>query len=228
MANGVSTRSQAATETASSGPSARATDQRILDVATVLFYEKGYHATTMREVAAGVGIKAGSLYNHFPSKEELLFQIAEGVMQNLLAGGREAVAVGPEPRDQLRALVRAHVVYHAEQRFQAKVADDQLNALGPERRAAVVAVRDAYEQLWRDVLDAGRAAHGWVVPDTPVVTFAITTMCTAVDVWYREDGRLTPSEIADLYEELALGALGANAGPADAAAQPRSFSLAGS
>ena len=181
--------------------------ERILDVATVLFYEKGYHATTMREVAAGVGIKAGSLYNHFPSKEELLFRIAEGVMRDLLAAGREAVAAAPDPRGRLRALVRAHVVYHADQRFRAKVADDQLNALEPERRAAVVAVRDAYEQLWRDVLDAGRAAHGWVVPDTPVVTFAITTMCTAVDVWYRENGRLTPSDVADVYEQLVLGAL---------------------
>jgi AcrR family transcriptional regulator len=207
MANAVSTRSQAGTEIPPTRTSAAPTEQRILDVATVLFYEKGYHATTMREVAAGVGIKAGSLYNHFPSKEELFFQIAEGVMQYLLATGCEAVAAAPEPRDQLRALVRAHVVYHAEQRFRAKVADDQLNALGPERRAAVVAVRDAYEQLWRDVLDAGRAAHGWVVPDTPVVTFAITTMCTGVDVWYRENGRLTPSQVADVYEELVLGAL---------------------
>jgi AcrR family transcriptional regulator len=127
-------------------PSASAprTEQRILEVATELFYEKGYHATTMREVASGVGIKAGSLYNHFPSKEELLFRIAEGVMQDLLAAGREAVAAAPEPRDRLRALVRAHVVYHAEQRFRAKVADDQLNALEPERRAAVVVVRDSY------------------------------------------------------------------------------------
>jgi AcrR family transcriptional regulator len=196
MANVVSTRSSPAS-----------TEQRILDVATVFFYEKGYHATTMREVAARVGIKAGSLYNHFPSKEALLFEIAEGVMQDLLAGGREAVAAESQPREQLRALVRAHVVYHAEQRFRAKVADDQLNALGPERRTQVVAVRDEYERLWRDVLDAGRAQHGWIVPDTPVVTFAVTTMCTAVDVWYRESGRLTPSDVADLYEELVLGAV---------------------
>ena len=199
MANAVSTRNRP--EVAAS------TERRILEAATVLFYEKGYHATTMREVAAEVGIKAGSLYNHYLSKEELLFRIAEGVMQELLAAGREAVAGSSEPRAQLSALVRAHVVYHAKQRFRAKVADDQLNALGPERRAAVVEVRDAYERLWRDVLDAGREAHGWVVPDTPVVTFAITTMCTSVDVWYRENGRLTPSDVADVYEELVLGAL---------------------
>ena len=185
----------------------QSTEARIQREATELFYERGYHATSMRDIAARVGIKAGSLYNHFPSKEALFFQIAEGVMQNLLAAGRQAVASAPEPRDQLRALVRAHVVYDAQQRFRAKVADDQLNALGPERRADVVAVRDAYEQLWRDVLDAGRSAHGWVVPDTPVVTFAITTMCTAVDVWYRENGRLTPTGVADVYEQLVLGAL---------------------
>jgi TetR/AcrR family transcriptional regulator, cholesterol catabolism regulator len=206
MANGVSTGTESETETASR-TAAASTERRILDVATVLFYEHGYHATTMRDVAAGVGIKAGSLYNHYASKEELLFQIAEGVMQDLLAAGQEAVAAAEEPRDQLRALVRAHVLYHAEQRFRAKVADDQLNALGPERRATVVAVRDGYERLWREVIDAGRAASGWVVPDTPVVTFAITTMCTAVDVWYRENGRLTSSEIADVYEEFVLGAL---------------------
>jgi TetR/AcrR family transcriptional regulator, cholesterol catabolism regulator len=206
MANGVSTGTESETETASR-TAAASTERRILDVATVLFYEHGYHATTMRDVAAGVGIKAGSLYNHYASKEELLFQIAEGVMQDLLAAGQEAVAAAEEPRDQLRALVRAHVLYHAEQRFRAKVADDQLNALEPERRATVVAVRDGYERLWREVIDAGRAASGWVVPDTPVVTFAITTMCTAVDVWYRENGRLTSSEIADVYEEFVLGAL---------------------
>jgi AcrR family transcriptional regulator len=207
MVDAVSTETQPEAASTPSSASTPRTEHRILDVATELFYEKGYHATTMREVAAGVGIKAGSLYNHFPSKEELLFRIAEGVMQDLLAAGREAVAAAPEPRERLRALVRAHVVYHAEQRFRAKVADDQLNALEPERRAAVVAVRDAYERLWRDVLDAGRGAHGWVVPDTPVVTFAITTMCTSVDVWYRESGRLTPSVVADVYEELVLGAL---------------------
>lgn len=183
------------------------TEERILAAATVLFSEKGYHATTMREVAAEVGIKAGSLYNHYESKEELLFRIARSVMEELLEGGRGAVAASSPPRDRLAELVRRHVVYHAEHRFRAKIADDQLNALAPDRRAVVVAVRDAYEQLWREVLEAGRAEHGWVVPDVPVVTFALTTMCTSVDVWYREDGRLAPAEIADIYVDLVLGAL---------------------
>ena len=53
----------------------RSTTERILDAATVLFSEKGYHATTMREIASAVGIKAASLYNHFPGKEDVLHRI---------------------------------------------------------------------------------------------------------------------------------------------------------
>ena len=165
----------------------------------------------MREVGAGVGIKAGSLYNHYAGKGELLFRIARDVMEELLAAGRQAVAASAEPHEQLRELIRAHVVYHAEHRFRAKVADDQLHALEPDQRAEVIAVRDEYERLWRDVIETGRSAHGWAVPDTPVVTFAITTMCTAVDVWYREGGRLTPDEIAEIYGDFVLGALAGDA-----------------
>jgi TetR/AcrR family transcriptional regulator, cholesterol catabolism regulator len=92
MADAVSTRTEPETRTAPPGLPAASTERRILDAATVLFYEKGYGASTMREVAAAVGIKAGSLYNHYTSKEELLFRIAEGVMQELLDAGRLAVA----------------------------------------------------------------------------------------------------------------------------------------
>lgn len=183
------------------------TDQRILEAATALFSEKGYHGTSMREVAAAIGIKAGSLYNHFPGKEDLLFRIAHGVMIELLDGGRSAVAEYDEPAGRLRALVRWHVVYHAEKRFQARVADEQLHALGAERRARVVEVRDAYTRLFKEILELGRAEHGWLVRDPSLITFAIGGMCTFVDTWYRDDGPLAPADIAEMYAEFILSAV---------------------
>lgn len=201
------TENRQAAATAEPPAAAGPTDRRILEAATVLFCEKGYHAATMREVAAAAGLKAGSLYNHYASKQELLLRIAAGTMEDLLAGGVAAVRAHVRPRDRLRALITAHVVYHAERRARARVADEQLSALEGANRDAVLRIRDEYEQLLKDVLDAGRKAHGWAVPDTPVVTFAISTMCTAVDTWYRPDGRLTPREIADLYSDFVLGAL---------------------
>jgi AcrR family transcriptional regulator len=161
----------------------------------------------MREVAAAVGIKAGSLYNHFPGKEDLLFRIAHGVMVELLEGGRAAIAEHEEPAAKLRALVRWHVIYHAEKRFQARVADEQLHALGAERRAEVIEVRDEYTRLFKEILEEGRDESGWRVPDPALITFAIGGMCTFVDTWYRDDGPLTPAEIAELYADFVLSAL---------------------
>lgn len=183
------------------------TQQRILDAATVLFYEKGYHATTMREVAAAVGIRAASLYNHYPGKEDLLARIAAGTMEELLDGGKRAIAAHPDPPEQLRALIVWHVTYHAEQRFRARVADEQLHAISAERRDAVIAIRDAYAELFKTILLDGRDRYGWHVSDLSVITAGISGMCTAVDGWYRDDGPLTAAEIAAIYADFVLAAV---------------------
>ena len=183
------------------------TEQRIVDAATRLFGERGYHAVGMRELADAVGIRPASLYNHYRSKQELLFAIAHGTMTALDEGARAAIAAHEQPRERLRAWIVWHVLYHAEHRERAKVADEQLRALDEERRAAVVAARDAYEALVKGLLDAGRDAHGWTVPHRSVLTNAITTMCTGVDGWFREDGPLTAAEAAALYADFVLAGL---------------------
>jgi AcrR family transcriptional regulator len=190
----------------------RKTEQRILEAATTLFYEKGYHGTSTREVAAAVGIKAASLYNHFPGKEDLLVRIAAGTMEELLEGGRRAIAGRKSPRERLRALLMWHVVYHAERRFQARIADEQLHAISPARREHVLRARDAYTQLFKDILVEGQERHGWHVPSVSVITFGIGGMCTFVDTWYREDGPLSPERIAEIYAEFVLHGLEARDG----------------
>jgi AcrR family transcriptional regulator len=180
------------------------TRRRILEVTSALFYQRGYHATTMRQVADGVGMKAGSLYNHFPGKQELLFTIAYDTMRELLEGALLAVEVHDDPAARLRAFVEWHVRYHAERRFQAKVADDQLHALDPENRQKVIAIRDEYELLLRQLLEDGVRRSGWRIEDVPVTTFAIATMSTAVGTWFREDGRLSAADLARIYGDLAL------------------------
>jgi AcrR family transcriptional regulator len=185
----------------------RSTVTRIIDVATEFFYERGYHGTSMREIAAAVGIKAASLYNHFGSKEDILFEIALGTMNEMLAGGQAAIASAPWPEAQLRRLVEFHVRYSAENRLRAKVADDQLHALTTDREQTVLEIRDQYEALFRDILARGRRESGWHVDDVPVVTFAIATMASAVGVWYREGGRLPADAIASIYGDLAVRAV---------------------
>jgi AcrR family transcriptional regulator len=183
------------------------TEARIMDAATALFSERGYHGASMRELAERAGIRAGSVYNHFASKQELLYRIAHDVMTELHAGALAAIEPHDEPRERLRAWVCWHVAYHARHSARARVADEHLHALDGRARSRVIAVRDRYERLIRQLVEDGRDTHGWIVPDLAIVAFAVSTMCTAVDSWYREGGRLGPETIGDAYADFVLRAL---------------------
>ncbi|MHB1508404.1 MAG: TetR/AcrR family transcriptional regulator [Acidimicrobiales bacterium] len=188
-----------------SGTEELTTRDRIVEVAARLFHQHGYHATTMRQIADGVGIKAASLYNHFAGKQELLYTISYDTMCEMLASVQKALAGVHEPDEQLRAFVRAHTTYCIVERYRARVADE-LRDLYPENLLEVVAMRDRYEAVLRGILAALDASSGGAVGDVTLVANAIGTMASQVATWYRDDGRLGPDEIAGLYAELALGA----------------------
>lgn len=183
------------------------TEARIRRAATVLFYERGYHATSMRDIAARVGIKAGSLYNHFPGKQDLLLRISLEATRELYGGAiaRLEGVTGAEPA--LRAYIRWHVEFHATHRLECRVADAELRALAPEARHAVVEVRDAHEELCTELLRRGVRELGWHVANERVVSIAILTLCTEVDAWFRDDGPLSAGEVGELYADLLINGL---------------------
>ncbi len=181
------------------------TRERIVAVAAELFHRQGYSATTMRQIATGVGIKAASLYNHFPSKQELLFRISYDTMVEMHAAVLDAMAGVVEPEERLRAFVGAHTKYCIVERYRARVADE-LRDLEPDNLREVVAMRDRYEGVLRRILDDMNEATDGAVRDVAVTANAVATMASQVSAWYRDGGRLGPEEIADLYAELAVGA----------------------
>src|SRR5919199_1130242 len=102
------------------------TSTRIEDASLGLFFERGFKSTTMREIAVACGITAGALYNHFPSKDQLLYSIMRRVHEDLEADLVAAFrAAGPDPREQLRAVVRAHALMHTRSRKEARVANQE-------------------------------------------------------------------------------------------------------
>ena len=183
------------------------TEARIRRTATELFYERGYHATSMRDIAARVGIKAGSMYNHFPGKQELLLRISMEATRELYEGAIRTLEGIDDVEEALRAYIRWHVAFHATDRLSCRVADTELRALTPEARRAVVEVRDAHEELCVDLLRRGARERGWKVANERVVAIAILTLCTEVDAWFREDGPLTAGEVGDIYADLVVNGL---------------------
>ncbi|HET9123794.1 MAG TPA: TetR/AcrR family transcriptional regulator [Solirubrobacteraceae bacterium] len=190
--------------TAAAAPAS--TRERIISAAAELFHTQGVHATTMRQIAAVVGIRAASLYNHFPGKQELLFTIAYDTMRDMLALAAEAIGAESTPEGRLRAFIHAHTLYCIKERYRARVADE-LRDLEPANLRRVLAVRDEYEAVLGGILRDGEEQAAWDVIDTPLFSYAFATMASAVSTWYRPGGRLSPEEIADAYAEITFRAV---------------------
>lgn len=133
---------------------------RVLDAAAERFVHQGYAATTLRQIAADVGIKAGSIYHHFSSKEELFAAILQQGIDVMVDAFEQVAADLPadaEARDRLAAHVRGHLGALFEHGpFTANHVTAFFTA-PPEVRAEVVPHRDAYEARWTALLDELRA-----------------------------------------------------------------------
>jgi TetR/AcrR family transcriptional regulator, cholesterol catabolism regulator len=96
-------------ETTATGPNGGTRSQRRADVVRLagdLFAQKGFRATTVREIADAAGILSGSLYHHFDSKESIGDEILSGFLNDVLAAYRGAVAAADDPRDAVERIVR--------------------------------------------------------------------------------------------------------------------------
>jgi AcrR family transcriptional regulator len=190
-------------------PVLEAPADRIRRAAVQMFSERGYRGTSVRALAHALRIEAASLYYHFPSKQHILLDVLGATITDLHDGLRQAIGRARGPREQLRAAVRFHVLFHTERRDEAFVAGSELRSLSPAHRRAFVARRDAYERMFRDLLQRGAAAGVFTVEDVKLTAMAILTMATGVAAWFSERGRLTPGAVADRYADLALRMVGA-------------------
>jgi AcrR family transcriptional regulator len=183
------------------------TAEAIKQAAVELFWRHGYEATTLREIAAQVGIQVGSLYNHIPSKEELLFSIMSGVIEDLIADV-EARLVGIEdPVDRLRAAIECHVMFHTDRAREVFIGNSELRSLSEPNRAAVVRLRDRYEAIIASVLRQGSNTGAFDLHDVKLTAYAVVSVGTQVSNWYHDYGRLSLPKIADVYTDLILEGL---------------------
>jgi AcrR family transcriptional regulator len=174
----------------------------------------------MRDLAAGVGIKAASLYNHFASKQEILVRICLDGTREFYEGALERIDGVDDVRERLRALIVWRIWFNSHKRYQARVANGHLDALNRKSRKQAIAIRDTYERLFQEILLEGQEQGVWRLDHPRIIRMGILTICASLDGWYRESGPLTPHEIADVYATFILSALdGYHAGVLQAPAE---------
>jgi AcrR family transcriptional regulator len=186
----------------------RERSEEVYRAALRLFREKGYHATSMQDIAAAVGLYKGSLYHYIGGKEDLLVQVFERAMGTLLADVERIVAdASLGPSVQLRLIVQAHVTCVSENLDALTVYLHEFRALAGESLATVRAQRERYAQLVGEIVGRGVRLGEFETADVGIATLGLLGMCNWVCQWYRPDGRLGPAQIGGYFADLVLGGL---------------------
>jgi AcrR family transcriptional regulator len=182
-------------------------EAEILDAAARLFKEKGFHATSMQDIANAVGLQKGSLYYHIASKEELLFRISHAAISAIIAHLEEITQAPLSPTEKLRQAIENHVVTLCDRIDLLSVFLKESRTLTAEQQAQILEQRKRYEELFAGILREGIAAGEFRPVDVPVVTVGLLGMLNWMHQWYRPEGRLSPQQIADIFIDLALRGL---------------------
>ncbi|MGY4160610.1 AcrR family transcriptional regulator [Bradyrhizobium sp. USDA 4461] len=193
-----------------------------------LIFEHGYEAMSLRQLAAEVGIQAGSLYNHISTKQDLLFDLVQDHINDLLRELDLALEGKADPVAQLRAFVAFHVTYHMTRKREVFIANSELRSLDAKNYDAVVALRGAYEARLAQILTDGVAEGVFEVVDIQVATFAIISLLTGLCTWYRPGGRLTRDAIIAAHEKLVLSGVAPQAAIGQAVRNRAQTAIAGS
>lgn len=178
----------------------------ILDSAIKHFESLGYHGTSMRDIADGAGVTVAAIYHHFASKQEMLQEIMMRVLTDVIGKTRSAlIEAGPTPADQLSALVGAWIQFHTERQSEALIGASELRGLDTAGRRLVTALRDEQEEMFQGVIKRGVEMGVFKTRYPREGGRAIIEMGYSISRWYRPDGPLRPSELAERYIYLAMG-----------------------
>ena len=175
----------------------------LLRAAARLFVAKGFDATTTRDIAEAVGMRSGSPFYHFRSKQDLL---KAAMIEGLETGCRRlqaAIEDVADPEQRLRVMIRTHLGNLLEGDCQAPMLLFESRSLDAAARAEIAAVADRYQRVWQITLDE-LAASGRLRSSARPLRLFLFGMLNWSSQWYRPDGELSLDEIADAAAELLL------------------------
>lgn len=176
-------------------------------VAERLFSERGYHATTMREIARELQIEGGSLYSHISGKQELLFEIVLRASQQFREAAQDVIAQGGPAGQQLRALMRRHLEIVAASTARAAVYFHEWKHLDTEQQAVIKRHRDEYEGYVRQIIQAGVASGEFGPLDERLASLQVLSVLNWTYQWFAPDGRLSAEQLADHFFALLMSGM---------------------
>ncbi|MEA3075526.1 MAG: TetR/AcrR family transcriptional regulator, cholesterol catabolism regulator [Actinomycetota bacterium] len=199
--------------------------ERVQRAGLDLFSEVGFLATTIRDITGSCGITAAAFYNHFESKESLLYALVDEANTRLESHFEDLDLTGVPVGAALDSLVRALVVFNLTSPKEARVANREYGFLQGPLRDEVVEHRRHVRSLFEDVLArrevprgllAGTAVDADADTEPRLLAISIINLSIASSEWYRPGGRLSVDEVAETYCRLARRMAGLDGSPTGA------------
>jgi AcrR family transcriptional regulator len=176
----------------------------LIRVSARLFREKGFEGTTIRDIAEEVGMRSGSPFYHFKSKQEILAAVMEEGLVAGLEATEKIMANNLSPRDKFRALVRSHLeTVLAEGHDFIPVLLYEWRSLPPDLQARIIELKDRYDLQWQHMLNQLKQAK-LIRDDGKVVRLLLLGAINYSAQWYKPGKGLSLDQLADQTVEFFL------------------------
>jgi len=177
-------------------------ENEIHRVVARLFAYRGYHHTSMREIARELGMNQSSLYHYFTSKEDILFRLMDNAMDEVLGELEEIYAKDLSAEDKLKKVLHSYIRSYAGDQDRLILLVNEMNSLTESSRFILVDKQRQYVRLIKSILKGMFEQEKMREIDPAVSTFAFFGMVHYTIKWYHKDGPITVDELARLFVEI--------------------------
>lgn len=181
--------------------------EQIVIVAKNMFREKGYMATSMRDLATEIGIEAASLYNHFASKEDILKTICFDIAEQFFTALDLVKDIEIPADEKLKSAIKGHIRVITQNLDAAAVFLYDWRFLTDPALTAFKNMRNRYEREFQRIVMTGIRQGIFKVTDVKLYCMSLFSAMNWIYQWYRPDGEMNPDELADKFSTMLLDGL---------------------
>jgi AcrR family transcriptional regulator len=180
----------------------------LIEVATEVFYEKGYKAASLQDIADRLGMLKGSLYYYIHSKEDLLFDVIAAVHAEGLANIESLAAADGDAVQRLRRVIIGHIDHECRNLTKTAVFLHELQALPPERQTEIIGGEHAYRGVFRKLIEDGQS-EGLIRPEIEPKLAALWILGSLnwVYRWFRPGGEFSSRQIGEQFADMTVRGL---------------------
>jgi AcrR family transcriptional regulator len=181
--------------------------EEVLQSAANIFFAKGFHATSIEDVARDVGMLKGSLYYYIKSKDDLLFQLLLAGIEDGDAFIARQIDVAGDPVEQLERAIRAQIDYIIQNKVPFGLFLHEFDSLSGKRQQKLISVMSRYNSRFVDLVRRGQQQGKLIDGEPWLIVNGILGMCNWLYRWYDTDHVSGPEQIKQVFLRMILSGI---------------------